>query len=82
MAWPEPVTLRGSHATLEPLTHARRDELIDAVRDGELWKLWYTFVPAPDQIEAEIERRLEQQRKGTMLPFTICLLYTSPSPRD
>jgi RimJ/RimL family protein N-acetyltransferase len=71
MAWPEPVTLRGSHATLEPLTHARRDELIDAVRDGELWKLWYTFVPTPDQVETEIERRLEQQRKGTMLPFTV-----------
>jgi RimJ/RimL family protein N-acetyltransferase len=71
MAWPEPVTLRGSHATLEPMTHARRDELIDAVRDGELWKLWYTFVPTPDEIEAEIERRLEQQRKGTMLPFTV-----------
>jgi RimJ/RimL family protein N-acetyltransferase len=71
MAWPEPVTLRGSHATLEPLTHARRDELIEAVRDGELWKLWYTFVPTPETVEAEIERRLEQQRKGTMLPFTI-----------
>jgi RimJ/RimL family protein N-acetyltransferase len=71
MAWPEPVTLRGSHATLEPLTHARRDELIEAVRDGELWKLWYTFVPPPEQIAAEIERRLEQQRKGTMLPFAI-----------
>jgi N-acetyltransferase len=71
MAWPEPVTLRGSHATLEPLTHARRDELIEAVRDGELWKLWYTFVPTPETVEAEIARRLEQQRKGTMLPFTI-----------
>ena len=71
MAWPEPVTLRGSRATLEPLTHARRDELIEAVRDGELWKLWYTFVPTPETVEAEIERRLEQQRKGTMLPFTI-----------
>ena len=71
MAWPEPVTLRGSHATLEPLTHARRDELVEAVRDGELWKLWYTFVPTPETVEAEIERRLEQQRKGTMLPFAI-----------
>lgn len=71
MAWPEPVTLRGSRATLEPLTHARRDELIEAVRDGELWKLWYTFVPTPEDIEGEIERRLDQQRKGTMLPFTI-----------
>ena len=71
MAWPEPVTLRGSHATLEPLTHSRRDELIDAVRDGELWKLWYTFVPPPEKVEAEIDRRLELQRKGSMVPFTI-----------
>lgn len=71
MSWPEPVTLRGSHATLEPLTHERRDQLIEAVRDGELWNLWYTFVPSPDRVEAEIERRLAQQRKGTMLPFTI-----------
>jgi N-acetyltransferase len=71
MGWPEPVTLRGSHATLEPLTHTRRDELIDAVRDGELWKLWYTFVPTPEEVGAEIDRRLEQQRKGTMLPFTV-----------
>lgn len=71
MAWPEPITLRGSHATLEPLTHARRDELIEAVRDGELWKLWYTFIPSPDTVDEEIERRLAQQRNGTMLPFTI-----------
>jgi RimJ/RimL family protein N-acetyltransferase len=71
MPWPEPVTLRGAHATLEPLTLARHDELVEAVRDGELWKLWYTSVPAPDQVKAEIERRLEQQRKGTMLPFAI-----------
>lgn len=71
MLWPETVTLRGSHATLEPLTHARHDELVQSVRDGELWRLWYTSVPSPDQVAAEIERRLEQQRKGTMLPFAI-----------
>lgn len=71
MPWPEPVTLRGSHATLEPLTHTRRDELMDAVRDGELWKLWYTFVPTPETVEAEIERRLDEQRTGALLPFTI-----------
>ena len=71
MAWPEPVTLRGSHAMLEPLTHARHDEFVESVRDGELWKLWYTSVPSPQQVKAEIERRLEQQRHGTMLPFAI-----------
>jgi RimJ/RimL family protein N-acetyltransferase len=56
---------------LEPLTHARHDELVESVRDGELWKLWYTFVPTPEQMHAEIDKRLEQQRKGTMLPFAI-----------
>jgi N-acetyltransferase len=71
MSWPEPITLRGSHVTLEPLTHSRHDELIESVSDGELWDLWYTFIPSPQQMHAEIDRRLEQQRKGTMLPFAV-----------
>jgi RimJ/RimL family protein N-acetyltransferase len=71
MPWPEPVTLRGRHATLEPLSHARREELIDAVKDGELWKLWYTSVPSPDGMSAEIDRRLDLQAKGRMLPFAV-----------
>ena len=71
MPWPEPITLRGEHATLEPLTLARHDELVEAVRDGELWNLWYTFVPTPDKVKAEIEKRLEQQSKGSMLPFVV-----------
>lgn len=71
MPWPEPVTLIGKHVTLEPLTHARHDELVEAVRDGELWQLWYTFIPTPEQMRAEIDQRLEQQSKGSMLPFTV-----------
>ena len=71
MPWPEPVTLRGDHVTLEPLTHSRHDDLVEAVRDGELWNLWYTFIPTPDTMQAEIEKRLEQQRKGSMLPFAV-----------
>jgi len=39
------------------------------VRDGELWRLWYTRVPAPDAMPAEIERRLALQAAGSMLPF-------------
>ena len=71
MPWPEPVTLRGSHVTLEPLTVARHDELVEAVRDGELWKLWYTFIPPAEQLQAEIERRLKQQAQGNQLPFAV-----------
>lgn len=71
MSWPEPVALNGTHARLEPLSQAHRSGLIEAVKDGELWRLWYTAIPAPEGMEQEIERRLSLQAKGTMLPFTV-----------
>ena len=69
--WPEPIELRGTHATLKPLAAEHHDGLIDAVRDGELWQLWYTSIPAPERMGAEIERRLGLQARGSMLPFTV-----------
>ena len=71
MPWPDPVVLTGDHAKLEPLQREHRDALIEAVKDGGLWNLWYTFVPAPDEMDAEIERRLGLQAQGSMLPFTV-----------
>lgn len=71
MPWPDPISLHGDTVFLEPLTLARHDELLEAVQDGELWKLWYTFIPAPEQMKADIQKRLEQQSKGTMLPFAV-----------
>lgn len=71
MAFIEPVTLKGTHATLAPLSQDHHDGLVDAVRDGELWKLWYTVIPAPDGMKAEIDRRLGLFAKGAMLPFTV-----------
>jgi RimJ/RimL family protein N-acetyltransferase len=61
----------GPHARLEPLSHDHRDGLIEAVKDGELWKLWYTSVPSPDGMVKEIDRRLRLQAAGSMLPFTV-----------
>ena len=69
--WPEPIELRGQHASLQPLAREHHDGLIDAVRDGELWKLWYTSVPPPERMGDEIERRLGLQAQGSMLPFTV-----------
>lgn len=71
MPWLQPVTLEGPHARLEPLSQDHREALVDAVKDGEIWKIWYTFVPAPEKMGAEIERRLSLQAAGTMLPFTV-----------
>jgi RimJ/RimL family protein N-acetyltransferase len=71
MPWPDPITLRGQHARLEPLSHDHREGLAEAVRDGELFKLWYTAVPTPEGMAKEIDRRLGLQIAGSMLPFTV-----------
>jgi len=69
--WLTPITLEGTNASLVPLAPGHRDDLVDAVCDGELWRLWYTFIPRPEQMDAEIERRLGLQARGTMLPFAV-----------
>jgi len=71
MAWPDLVTLAGAHARLVPLEREHAAALADAARDGELWKLWYTAIPAPEGMAAEIERRLRLRAAGAMLPFTV-----------
>jgi N-acetyltransferase len=71
MPWLEPITLRGAHARLEPLSRDHIDGLTEAVKDGELWKLWYTFIPRPEDMRKEIDRRLGLQAAGSMLPFTV-----------
>jgi RimJ/RimL family protein N-acetyltransferase len=71
MAFVTPLTLKGEHVTLEPLDMAHADGLSEAVRDGELWKLWYTSIPHPDSMKAEIERRLGLHAAGSMMPFAI-----------
>ena len=70
-AFTQSVTLSGRHAALEPLAYAHQDALTEAVRDGELWKLWYTAIPSPEGMRAEIERRLSLQQAGAMLPFAV-----------
>ncbi len=67
----EPITLSGKHVTLVPLSLDHRDGLAKAVRDGDLWKLWYTSIPQPDTMATEIDRRLGLQAEGRMLPFTV-----------
>jgi RimJ/RimL family protein N-acetyltransferase len=71
MAFAEPVTLTGQHASVEPLSPAHAAEAAQAAADGELWKLWYTSVPAPQDMPREIERRLGLQQSGSMLPFAV-----------
>ncbi len=67
----QPVTLTGQYATLVPLVTEHHDDLVEAVLDGELWRLWYTAIPTPEGVAAEITRRLGLQDQGAMLPFAV-----------
>ena len=78
MKFSDPVDLQGIHASLVPLTMAHHDGLCEAVKDGELWKLWYTSIPTPEAMSKEIDRRLGLQRLGSMNPF--CILDAKGNP--
>jgi len=71
MGFIDPVSLIGRYVSLVPLTYSHHDDLVEAVKDGELWGLWYTKIPAPEGVRAEIDRRLDLQRQGSMLAFAV-----------
>ena len=69
--WTQPVMLAGRHVRLEPLRAEHADGLRLALSDGELWRLWYTHVPAPDGVEAYIAEALRGQAAPDALPFVV-----------
>jgi hypothetical protein len=56
MDYSDAPSLQNDTVTLEPLTAGHTDDLIAAVREGELWNTWYTSIPAPDAMAADVER--------------------------
>jgi len=71
MKEPRPVTLEKHGVRLEPLAHVHRDAIAKAAADGELWKLWFTSVPEPEQTNTYIAQALAGQEAGQMLPFAV-----------
>ena len=67
----EPVTLAGRHATVEPLVREHAAEIQAAAADGELWRLWYTSVPAPDKVAAWLDTALAMRENLGAMPFAI-----------
>jgi len=68
---PLPVTLEGQTVILKPLAIDHLDGLKEVVKDGELWKLWYTMIPSPTEMEKWLTRALAEQNEKTSLPFTV-----------
>lgn len=68
---PTPTVLEDAHVVLEPLRADHVPSLEAAAADGELWRLWFTSVPAPGEMTAYVEKAVAGQREGRMLPFAI-----------
>src|SRR4051812_15592681 len=65
-------TLTHERVRLEPLSHAHAADLATASATDNLWETaWYTTIPAPDAVPAEIDRRLALQAAGQMAPWAI-----------
>ena len=71
-----PITLEGHSIRLEPLTLEHEADLSTAAADGELWNLWFTSVPKPEETKTYIETALAGYQAGHMLPWAVRELTT------
>jgi RimJ/RimL family protein N-acetyltransferase len=67
----EPVTLRGTHASLEPLAAEHVEGIRGAAADGALWRLWYTSVPSPETTSEWLARALDMRERLGAMPFVV-----------
>jgi RimJ/RimL family protein N-acetyltransferase len=72
-----PVTLEGQGVRLEPLALDHETDLSAAAADGQLWNLWVTSVPRPEETKTYIETALAGLQAGHMLPWAVRELTTN-----
>lgn len=67
----EALTLTGRAIELQPMQREHAAGLLSAAADGELWRMTLTVIPGPDTVDDYIEKALEGQLSGSVLPFVI-----------
>jgi N-acetyltransferase len=67
----EPVVLEGYAVRLEPLDERHVAGLRSAAADGELWDLWFTLVPRPEEVDEYVAQALYGRHNGSMLPWAV-----------
>ncbi len=65
------ITLKGKHVTLEPLEQHHLADIQAAAADGELWKLFFTSVPSPDNTQNWLNIALDMQQQQKAVPFVV-----------
>lgn len=63
--------LNGELITLEPLSLDHAPELAEAIAEDDLYKAWYTRLPTPDRMAADIESKLARHDAQQCVPWAI-----------
>ncbi|MGE6649179.1 GNAT family N-acetyltransferase [Shewanella colwelliana] len=66
-----PNALVGERVILEPMMREHIAALSVAVCDGELWRLWYTNVPHPDEMKTYVEAAIAAEARGEALAYIV-----------
>ncbi|REJ04271.1 N-acetyltransferase [Microbacterium bovistercoris] len=74
MRFLDEITLQDDFVRLEPLGHQHAEDLARAA--ATIRNAWYTSIPAPEDVPAEIDRRLGMRDTGTMNPFAVRRIST------
>ncbi|WP_423709968.1 GNAT family N-acetyltransferase [Undibacterium sp. WLX3042] len=67
----QPLHLEGTRVNLEPLEQAQIADIRKAAADGELWKLFFTSVPTPEQTQQWLDTALAMQAQQKAIPFVV-----------
>ncbi|MFT4211835.1 MAG: GNAT family protein [Microbacterium sp.] len=71
MSYAEAPVLANEFVELQPLHAGHHDDLAAAVSDGEIWRAWYTRVPSPETMAAEISRRTARAAAGEIAAWAV-----------
>jgi RimJ/RimL family protein N-acetyltransferase len=69
--WLNEIELEGKSVRLIPLKVQHKEDLLKAATDGELWNLWYTFVPSKNTIDNYIDLALKEHSSDRALAFVV-----------
>jgi RimJ/RimL family protein N-acetyltransferase len=72
----EPIELRGPRVALEPMRSAHAAGLAAALGDGELWTLWVTTLPRPEELPRYLADAEAARLAGREVPFVMIELGT------
>ncbi len=75
--WVQPIILKSEYVTLVPLAVEHATDLGKAIQDGDLWKIWYLYLPKPCEMLDAVNSYLNWQKSDNFIPFVVIDNQTS-----